>query len=121
MRDPPDPPSARSVSPSSVAITIGAVLESGRLPGAGKLNGEGRRPKASGMSGVANCGAGCGSGQSERGGRGRERGGLTSSISSLRMMPVVLSITREPNRRLTVEVTETAEPDLSITDRWVVP
>lgn len=56
------------------------------------------RPNASGMPGVAK-----------------------SSISSLRMMPVLASSTREPKMRLTVDVSATAPPHWSMVDMCVVP
>lgn len=40
-----------------------------------------------------------------------------SSISSLRMMPVLVSMTREPKIKLTVVVSETAPPHWSMTER----
>lgn len=62
----------------------------------GHLQGEGQRPNPLGTPGVEK-----------------------SSISSLSMMPVSGSRTREPNIKFIVEVKATAMPFLSTTDVWL--
>lgn len=87
---------SRSVSPfcasSKAPISSPLVHRSTRAEHARAMNAR-LKPNASGMPGVAK-----------------------SSSSSLRMMPVLASMTREPKMRLTVDVRATAPPQRSMVD-----
>ena len=93
MREPPGLPSTRNTLPSLLTM-VGAIEESGRLPGAMALRAPCSSPNILAVPGLA----------------------VKSSISSLRKKPVPGAITAAPMKPFSVKVTATALPCASITE-----
>ena len=98
MVDPPADPIARRSSPPGVKTRVGAIEESGTLPGPGAFSAPPRTSNAFLIPGAT----------------------AKSSISSLSRTPVPWATTQDPNGSLTVVVSATAFPCASTAETWVV-